>query len=234
MGSIKFSAIVSAASGKIGGNVFARNASGAYVRSWANPVNPNTAKQQTVRTSFANLISSWKNLSKANQQAWEDMAPQYPYTNRLGESSQYTGQQLYNHLNMNLQVVSATLLTTPLVPETFSNIFLQTFEMDNATGVLDTATCGTSGLGLATEAIVIEVTTNLSGGITKPAKGYFKQLLITTDLSAISTFDIKAAYLALYGSPATGSSVFARAYLINTNTGQRINLGQLNATVTGT
>jgi len=61
MGLIKFSAIVSAASGKVGGNVFARNASGAYARSWVKPINPNTEKQQATRAQFANLIPFHKN-----------------------------------------------------------------------------------------------------------------------------------------------------------------------------
>lgn len=234
MGSIKFSALVSDIRGKVGGNIFARNGSGAYVRSFAMPINPNTSKQQTVRTKFANLISSWKNLTKAQQQLWEDMAPQYPYSNRLGEASQYTGQQLYNHLNMNLEVVGAATLDVPLVPQTFSNTRIDTFSLSNTAGVLTTGEIELLDVGLATESVVVEITTSLSGGITKPAKGLFRQVFIESDASAGTGIDFTAQYIALYGSPELGATVFVRAWLINQNTGQRLNLGQLSTVVAGT
>jgi hypothetical protein len=231
---IKYSAAVGAASGKAGGIVFARNKTGAYIRNWVNPVNPNTTKQQTTRTQFANLISGWKNLTKAQQTAWQDMTPQYPYTNRLGEASEYTGAQLYNHLNMNLQVVGATLLTTPLVPQTFSNTRVTGLTMTNTAGVLTTGDVTLQAVGASTESIIIEVTTSLSGGITKPAKGLFRFVQLEGDASSGTTIDISTAYIALYGSPELGATVFVRAWLINENTGQRMNLGQESAIVTGT
>jgi len=234
MGKIKFSAIVSAASGKIGGNVFARNASGAYVRTWVNPVNPNTAKQQTVKASFANLVSAWKNLSAANQQAWEDMAPQYPYTDRLGETKKYTGQQLYIKLNQNLNVIGASTISSPLVPQTFSAISVDTLDMVLTAGTLTNGTLVLSVEGAATESVIVEVTTALSGGITKPAKGLFRQVLVNTDASTSTDYDFTSEYIALYGSPELGARIFARAYLVNENTGQRIAIGQASTTVSGT
>ena len=234
MGKIKFSAIVSAASGKIGGNVFARNASGAYVRTWANPVNPNTTKQQSVRTSFANLVSAWKNLSEANQQAWQDMAPQYPYTDRLGETKQYTGQQLYIKLNQNLAVVGTSALSTPLVPQTFTSIGIDNIDFDLTAGVLTTGEVEFSQQGASTEAFIIEVTTSLSGGITKPAKGLFRQVKVVADASASNLIDCITDYQALYGNPELGAKLFVRAALVNKNTGQRLNLGQKSTVVSGT
>ena len=231
---VKFGGGVAGMSGKLGGTVFARNKSGAYSRNWVNPINPNTTKQQTVRNQFANLISGWKNLSAADQQAWADMAPQYPYINRVGETSEYSGQQLYNHLNMNLQVVGTTPLTAPLVPQTFSNIRLITLDLQLTAGVLTTADVETDDNGAATEAVILEVTTSLSGGITKPAKGLFKQVLILADASTSAGMDITSEYQALYGDPELGAKVFIRGWLINKNTGQRLNLGQVEDIVSGT
>jgi len=48
MAIIKFSAIVSDARGKIGGNVFSRNKGGSYIRSYVKPINPSTPKQTQV------------------------------------------------------------------------------------------------------------------------------------------------------------------------------------------
>lgn len=234
MGTIKFSAIVSDARGKIGGVVFSRNAAGAIARKFTKPVNPNTGRQQDVRNQFASLISSWRDLIPADQQVWADMAPQYPYTNAMGESSQYTGQALYNHLNMNLSVVGTTAIDTPLVPETFSAINLASVSLVLTAGLLTTANVVLSAVGLSTEAVIVEMTTSMSGGITKPAKSAFRQIQVFTNASTTATLDVETAYIALYGSPQLGAKVFIRAWLINKNTGQRLNLGQVVHVVTGT
>ena len=234
MGLIKYSAIVSGASGKIGGNVFARNSSGAYARSWVKPVNTNTAKQQAVRNKFADTISAWRNVAPSDQAAWESMSPQYPYTNRLGEASQYTGQQLFNHLNMNLAVVGATALTYPLVPQTFATTSVTSLTMVDTAGVLTTADLLLSAVGTATESVIVDITPSMSGGITKPAAGSFKTVTIVADASTSATLNLITAYQALFGDPELGAKIFVRAYLVNRNTGQRLNLGQAVAVVSGT
>ena len=231
---IKTSAAISAISGKSGGNVFSRNASGAYLKAFTVPVNPNTSKQQAIRTSFAGLVASWKNLSKAQQQAWKDMAPQYPYVNRLGDTKTYTGQQLYIHLNQNLALVGTAALSTPLVPETFSSIKLDAMSMVLTAGILTTGELNLSAAGAANEAVIAQVTTSMSGGITAPPKSAFKQVQVFADASLAQDLDITASYITLYGSPQLSTNIFSRVWMINKNTGQRINLGQAVTTVSGT
>lgn len=225
---------VSAISGSEGGTTFSHNASGAYFKGKVIPTNPNTAKQQAVRNGFAIHVSTWKNLSSPEQQAWIDMAPQYPYTDSLGQSKTYTGQQLHTKLNQNLQIVGSPTLSTPLVPQTFSNMKVSSLTMTLTAGVLTTGDVVFDATGAATEKIIITMTPSMSGGITRPAKSAFKQVQIVADASASATIDIIAAYQALYGDPEVGVKIFVRAALINTNTGQRLNLGQAVATTTGT
>ena len=234
MGVVKYSALVSDISGKVGGNIFSRNGSGSYVKTFKKPINPNTTKQQTVRAQMATLVASWKSLTPAQQQLWIDIAPQYPYQNRMGESSTYTGQQLYIKLNMNLQVVGATLLTTPKVPAVFSNTQVTTLEMPLVLGVLTGAEIDFSNDATAGESVIISITTSLSNGIISPSDSAFKQLQIVTDGSAISPTDITTAYQALYGDPQLGTKIFARADLVLEATGQRLHIGQASTTVSGT
>lgn len=230
----KGSAVVGAISGKSGGTVFSRNKSGAYIKGFVVPTNPNTIKQQDVRSSFANLVGTWKGLTKAEQQAWIDIAPQYPYQNRVGDTKIYTGQQLYIKLNQNLDVVGATLLTTPLVPEAFSNTRVTATTFTLTAGDLTTATVTLQAIGLATESIIVMATVNVGGGINNPAQSMFKLVEVFTDASAGVSLDIDASYEALYGDPGLGATVFVRAWMINENTGQRLNLGQASAVVGGT
>ncbi len=230
----KGSAVVGAISGKTGGTVFSRNKSGAYLKGFVVPTNPNTIKQQDVRSSFANLVGLWKGLTKAQQQAWIDITPQYPYQNRVGDTKEYTGQQLFIKLNMNLDVVGAAVLNTPLVPEAFSDTKVTATTFTLTAGVLTTATVTLQAIGLATESIIVMTTINVGGGINNPAQSMFKLTQVFTDASAGVSLDILTTYLALYGSPGLSTTVFARAWMINENTGQRLNLGQASAVVGGT
>lgn len=225
---------VSAISGSEGGTTFSRNASGAYFKGKVMPVNPNTAKQQAVRNSFAINVAAWKNLTIAQQQEWIDIAPQYPYNDSLGQSKQYTGQQLFNKLNQNLSVTGSALLTSPKVPQTFSTTKVASLTMTLTAGVLTTGDLVLDAVGAATEKVIVIMTVGQSGGITRPGKSSFRQVMVVADASASATIDVIAAYQALYGDPEIGVKVFARAYLVNVNTGQKLALGQAVAVTTGT
>ena len=233
MAKIKFSALVTDASGSVGGNIFSRNASGPYVKGFTMPHNPNTQKQQKVRSDFAVLISQWKNLSKAQQQLWQDAAPQYPKTDSLGQSGVYTGQQLFNKLNQTLAVVGVSLITQPLIPKVFSAIDLSSFTINRTAGVLDDANVVLSAVGTANEAVIVTITPGLSGGITRPGRSQFKIVETFADASLAPQLDFDAAYAALYGVPEVGATIFVRVDVVNKQSGQRLHLGQLTTVVTG-
>lgn len=234
MAKIKFSALVTDASGSVGGNIFSRNASGPYVKSFTMPHNPNTAKQQAVRTKFAILISLWKALTPAQQQLWADAAPQYPKTDSLGQSGVYTGQQLYNKCNQTLAIVGVAAKDTPTIPKIFSSTAVASLTMDNLLGVLTTGDVVLDAVGTSDEAVIVTITTGLSGGITRPGKNQFKIVKTVSDASVSATIDIVAEYIALYGTPELGAKIYARVDLVNKISGQRLALGQAVTIVTGT
>ena len=96
MALVKLGGGIIALSGKIAGNVFSRNRSGNIVRAWANPVNPNTARQQAVRSIMQSLSTRWSNVLTAVQRSqWDAYAAAVLSTNRLGETIQLTGQNYY-------------------------------------------------------------------------------------------------------------------------------------------
>jgi len=82
-------------SGKLGGIIYARNSGGNYARVHRVPVNPNTALQQAVRSSLAELTVAWSStLSAANRTAWNLYASSVTVLNRLGEAINISG---FNH-----------------------------------------------------------------------------------------------------------------------------------------
>lgn len=97
MASIRFGAGIVDARGSISGQTFSRNASGAYIRARVAPSQPRTPLQTANRSLFGGISAAYSSLSEAAAQAWVDAAKGTlgRYVNRLGEQSQYTGQQLF-------------------------------------------------------------------------------------------------------------------------------------------
>lgn len=98
-------------SGKMGGLVFARNRGGAYVRSYAVPVNPNTVAQVTARSQFGAAAANWHALTAGEKAQWENYAEQIfqPLVNANGAS--FSGHNAFVSLtnvcaNANLKALS--------------------------------------------------------------------------------------------------------------------------------
>lgn len=94
---MKFSgSFASGASGSMGGITASRNRGGQYIRRRAVPVNPNTARQATVRSIFNDLVQAWNNvLTGVQREAWTLYANNTPRVNSLGSPITLTGQQAF-------------------------------------------------------------------------------------------------------------------------------------------
>lgn len=88
-------------SGKIDGVVASRNKGGAYFRNRAMPVNPNTARQQTVRGRFGNLQTRWRDiLTPAQRAEWESYASVTTKNNRIGDAKLLQAKNWYTGGNI--------------------------------------------------------------------------------------------------------------------------------------
>ena len=63
------SALVTQASGSVGGMTFSRNRYGMYTRAKGLPVNPNSEFQQAVRQIFSGLSSAWNGVLTSGQRS---------------------------------------------------------------------------------------------------------------------------------------------------------------------
>ena len=95
--------MVSDVRGKIGGTVFARGSNGSYIRTFAMPRNANSFIQQVKRNDLSYYSQKWRNLANADRKAWIMQAVQAPYKNRVGDTSYYSGFQLYMRTNLILE-----------------------------------------------------------------------------------------------------------------------------------
>jgi len=247
MASIKLSAIVSAARGKVGGNVFSANKAGAFVRTYVKPTNRNTIAQQTVRNRFGTLSSSWRNETAEIRLQWNNMAVQYPYMNRLGDMATYTGQQLYNKLQGNINacqqgvLLDATypaFLNRPQTPQEFfplvnglTNISISGQQIDMITTFVDGDQVVPNNFGL-----IIEATAPLSAGIESPQKGLFKVIAFCSenaDFTDTALWDnLYTGYRNVFGTVPAGSKCYIQIKQISYISGEVTVPQRVLATVT--
>ncbi len=118
MALVKYGGGVIQMSGSLAGNTFARNRSGNYVRARTKPVNPNSERQQEVRSILAFLTTVWaETLSGAQRIAWNLYASNVGMKNKLGETIFLSG---FNHfIRSNALLKRATRTIVEDGPVTF-------------------------------------------------------------------------------------------------------------------
>lgn len=110
---IKFGAIVTDGRGKLGGHVFSKNASGAFMRTKVTPTNPQTTAQSTARALFGAISAGWSALTAAQIAAWNEAVSDWTGTNIFGDLKKPTGKALYQRLNNQAQSVGLSAVTSP-------------------------------------------------------------------------------------------------------------------------
>lgn len=92
--------ILTQMSGSLGGITAAHNRGGLYLRARTVPTDPSSFYQTALRTIFGGLANAWQTVLTAGQRtAWETYAANVTVVNRLGDSVNLTGQQMYIRCN---------------------------------------------------------------------------------------------------------------------------------------
>ncbi len=113
MAQVKFGGGIVAMSGKLAGNVFAKNRSGSYVRSWRKPVNPKSSRQVGARTLVMYLAEQWGEspMTDAIRTAWQTYASSFTWLNKLGEQITLTGFNAFMQCNCALINAGGSIVT---------------------------------------------------------------------------------------------------------------------------
>jgi hypothetical protein len=85
--------------GSMGGLTIARNRFGQYIRNRVAPVQPTSNRRSIIRTHFANLAESFKELEGETISAWNEWAKTLNYTDSLGRAITVTGLNAYMAVN---------------------------------------------------------------------------------------------------------------------------------------
>lgn len=211
MASIKSGSIVSDIRGKVGTEIYSRNKFGSYVKSYAVPVQPGTAFQDTAQDRLATCIASWQSLSDADRLAWNDYAGSVSFSNGVGLPSKLSGYNLFVSRKMNLLVVDQTInpsLGPGNSPPNF-NIFIST-----STTVLLRVTV-TSDSAPNNFRIVVMMSPPVSSGVMSPNSTRYDFIDYLT-LTPGESGSLLSAYTARFGALTglEGMKIFLKARLI--------------------
>lgn len=214
------SAIITDASGSLGGATFSKNKGGLFVRARIKGTNPQSDAQTAQRGQFAAISAAWRGLTDVQRTAWEAATAYFPYQDKLGQTKNYSGAQLFGKLNGGIRSASpsASLLTDPPAPIAVPTLTISGFNVNNDGGEMEvegTFAPTTVPTGFT---LMIYTTGGLSAGISSPQNSAYKLLgriasgaTIATQMAVIDA-----------GQPvaAEGTKLFISGTLISTTTGQ--------------
>lgn len=216
--------------GKIGGTVYSRNASGAYIRKFTKPTNANTLIQNSARNVFTVVASAFRDLTNVQRQTWESMRTFYTRTDSVGNVITPTASQLYARINGKLMqngvVDASTLLSvcpTPVTVESILNL-VPTWDL-SANDLFADVEFG-NGLAVvpADSLLVISATASISGGIKAVPASAFKRIVSLPAGTNTTTDNLYTVYTNMFSAPGSLSeSIWIKTVLVSTINGAESN-----------
>lgn len=211
MAKIKFGAMMVDASGKLGGQVYSKNRGGAYIRTKATPLNPQTTAQMAIRGVFASISSSWSGLTEAQRQSFNNLVSSYARTDIFGDLRNPSGKNLFQRLNQNLVISGQAKIIVCVQPSEVPFANLTSVSLDSVNDTIEIATAGvTTG-----SKIVVWATPPLSAG-TSFVKNKLRQIGVFNGSNAFGV-NVDAEYISKFGAYQDTDNIYFAVRVINSN-----------------
>lgn len=111
MAKVKFGGGVAEIRGTVNGAIFSRNPSGAYIRNYVTPVQPESIAQIANRTRFKQTSAEWASITQTEQEAWRGVS--YMTADNIGNQIRISGYQAFMQLNKMRSLIGESILTLP-------------------------------------------------------------------------------------------------------------------------
>lgn len=214
MAVVQYSGLVNGMKGKLNGSVLSGAQSGFIIRSNRNHNKLCSVPWNLQKICLSQLSRSWRELTDTERTEWDNAAPNFPFTDKFGNSYTASGYQVYMSLNGKLKATEQSLLTEPPTPETVPDIGTVTAGVIPGPAIVlswDTA-FGADGV------MQVFATTTQSRGLALRT-GRMKKIKTFSDDMATS-YNAQADYDTIFGSLISGGKVDFAVEVINKNTGQ--------------
>lgn len=219
MAQVKFGALVTDMSGKLGGHVFNTGLIPNTISTKSRKGNKLAlAVQKQSIQSIQNLnkinTQSWQALTDAQRSAWGANSANFPQKNRVGTTFTRSGFAHYMSINGILTNADIAPLIAPAAGVTMPNLHAVT---------ITTATTAALAFGVSQHPNVgftasVDFTRSMSAGRKPFDKDYVRVALV--DVHPAGVFDVYSEYVSVFGAPLVGGYLNMRVYLICITTGQ--------------
>lgn len=218
MAKIKFGMMMTDARGKLGGQVFSKNRSGAYVRTKVTPSNPRTSSQMAGRGILGSLSASWSGLTDLQRRAWNNAVSEWERTDIFGDSRKPTGKNLFTGLNKEIEQSGGARITEPPAKVVMPELSLTNPLIDITAEEINLDT-GAIPVGFKLQ---LSATAPLSQG-TSFVKDKLR-VIFYNGAGALQPKDMYNEYIAKFGVPQGGENIHIAVKLVATTgqTGVRI------------
>lgn len=224
MAKIKFGMMMVDARGKLGGQVFSKNAGGAYVRTKVTPTNPNTSAQATARALFASISAGWSALTAAQRAAWNNAVASWAKTDIFGDLKNPTGKALYQRLNNQAQSAGLSAVTSVPAKAEMPDDIVTAAQFGIAATTLTLTGANTD----ASTQVMLFATPVVTDG-TKFVKNRLRNIINFAGNADSAAADW-TAYVNKFGAPSVGDKIFVGVKYVLSN-GQASPMQIVEATV---
>ncbi len=212
---IKWGALVTAGSGKIGGHVAARNSSGSYLRTKVTPNNPQTPDQVAARARLGANAKGWTELTQPQRNAWNASSSDYSAKNVFGDAIKLSGINVFSRLNNNLNLIDKPSLVNPPQAESFAGptaIIVVSAVTGSVLTISSDVEIPVGGIG------VVRFTAPQSAGKNFVKSEY--RIIGTLPAGPIVAEDVSTEYVNKFGAlPLAGEKVFCELFFVSENSG---------------
>jgi hypothetical protein len=211
------SALLTQASGSLGGATAAKNRGGNYFRKRIAPVQPRTVAQQNVRSNLATIASSWKTLTADQIAGWNALASTITLKDALGNSYNPSGIDLYVANNRNLSDIGEAMVEdSPSTAVSFDDISPLTVSITAGTPTFTIApTIEAAPTGFK---FIVSATPQLSVGISYIGQSKYR-IVESFAASAFASLDVMDSYVAKFGTLTAGQKVGTKVALVSIASG---------------
>ena len=141
MARVQFAAPITTIKGSIGGWTFHKNRSGNIIRLRGQASKEATPKQTAAQELHQKFLQQFQKLSLTSKEAWDAFSLTFTKENKFGEVKTLTGQNWFESVNQNRELVQESILQIPPdhlipvgVPATILTIDETAIKLDVATG----------------------------------------------------------------------------------------------------
>lgn len=220
---IKYSALVSATSGKLNGSVAASNRGGAYLRNKGVTSNPQTVSQQANRSLFGSISSQFRSLTPEQINAWNVAAQDFPVIDRFGDTRYLSGLALFVQLNKNLADVGLPGIENPPAKQSFPAIATVNAVVNIGSDPQPTLLVELVGVDALTTGftMLVRATQSVSPSVSFVKNKYRVLGSVATAAAPSVAFEEYPDYTALFGVPIVGQRVYFEAVLVSNVSGEK-------------